>query len=160
LDGFRVPDNESGGCGSGGGDEGGCGGDGKSGSSAAGHQPILDMEELLALGTNRKICPFYLTRNDLAAAEIVFLPYNYLLDPDTRTNTLSEINWSNAVVIFDEAHNLESFASESASFDLTGVDLGGCIGEVQRAISYMQTMPEMAAEIGGARCVESFICMA
>ena len=43
---------------------------------------------------------------------------------------------------------MESFASESASFDLTGVDLGGCIGEVQRAISYMQNMPEMAAEIG------------
>ena len=94
-------------------------------------------------------------RNDLASAEIVFLPYNYLLDPDTRTNTLAEINWSNAIVIFDEAHNLESFASESASFDLSGVDLGGCIGEVQRAISYMQTMPEMAAEIGGGRCVPS-----
>ena len=109
------------------------------------------------MGTNRKICPFYLTRNDLASAEIVFLPYNYLLDPDTRTNTLAEINWSNAVVIFDEAHNLESFASESASFDLTGVDLGGCIGEVQRAISYMQTMPEMAAEIGGGRCVRGII---
>ena len=97
--------------------------------------------------------------HDLASAEIVFLPYNYLLDPDTRTNTLAEINWSNAVVIFDEAHNLESFASESASFDLTGVDLGGCIGEVQRAISFMQTMPEMAAEIGSGRCVRGMLCL-
>lgn len=64
-----------------------------------------------------------------------------------------------AVVNFDEAHNLESFASESASFDLTGVDLGGCIGEVQRAISYMQTMPEMAAEIGSGRCVRGMFSL-
>ena len=144
LDGFKVPDNESGGCGGGGGDDAPVGG-----RNGTGHQPILDMEELIAMGTKRKVCPFYLTRSNLAEAEIVFLPYNYLLDPDTRSNTLADVNWSNAVIIFDEAHNLESFASESASFDLTAVDLGGCIGEVQRAISYMQNMPEMAAEIGG-----------
>jgi regulator of telomere elongation helicase 1 len=47
------------------------------------------------------------------------------------------------VVIFDEAHNLESFASDSASFDLSSVDVSGCISEVQKVISYQQAMPEL-----------------
>ncbi len=37
----------------------------------------------------------------------MFLPYNYLLDPGTRRTMADSINWSNAVVIFDEAHNVE-----------------------------------------------------
>lgn len=40
-------------------------------------------------------------------------------------------------MIFDEAHNLESFASESASFDLSNSDIAGCIGEIDRAIRFL-----------------------
>ena len=40
-----------------------------------------------------------------ATAEIVFLPYNYLLDAKTRAGL--SIQWSDAVLIFDEAHNVE-----------------------------------------------------
>lgn len=38
-----------------------------------------------------------------------------------------------AVVIFDEAHNVESVCSESASFDLSAAQLGSCAEEVTRA---------------------------
>ena len=38
-------------------------------------------------------------------AELVFLPYNYLIDSVVRT--AMQISVSNAVLIFDEAHNLE-----------------------------------------------------
>jgi Rad3-related DNA helicase len=72
-------------------------------------------------------------------AELILVPYNYLFDKDSRTSTLADVPWKNAVVIFDEAHNLESFASESASFDLTTLDVAGCIAEIQRAVNYMQT---------------------
>jgi regulator of telomere elongation helicase 1 len=40
-----------------------------------------------------------------ATAEIVFLPYNYLLDAKTRGGL--GIAWQNAILIFDEAHNVE-----------------------------------------------------
>ena len=38
-------------------------------------------------------------------AELVFCPYNYLLDPVVRSSLDVDIN--NAVLIFDEAHNIE-----------------------------------------------------
>ena len=122
---------------------------GSSSSSVAakfgpGHeQPILDMEDLVLMGKQQKICPFYHTRSLIQDAEIIFVPYNYLFDPDARSTTLAEVDFSNAVLIFDEAHNLEEFASESSSFDLTSADIAGGVGEVQRALQYLQLNPDM-----------------
>lgn len=108
-----------------------------------GTQPIMDMEELVEMGQQRKVCPFYYTRSLAQKAELILVPYNYLFDKDARTSTLSEVPWDNAVIIFDEAHNLESFASDSASFDLSSTDIAGCIAEVQKAVNYLQAMPDV-----------------
>ena len=43
------------------------------------------------------------------------------------------MDFTNAVLISDEAYNLEAFASESASFALICGNVAGCVGEVQRA---------------------------
>ena len=94
-------------------------------SSALGIQPILDMEDLVQMGQVKKICPYYYSRNAVNDANIVFLPYNYIFDKDARNGTLGDINWNNSIVIFDEAHNLENFASDSASFDLSSLDIAG-----------------------------------
>jgi regulator of telomere elongation helicase 1 len=40
-----------------------------------------------------------------ADAELIFTPYNYLVDKKTRSGL--GISWENAVLIFDEAHNIE-----------------------------------------------------
>ncbi len=42
----------------------------------------------------------------------VLCPYNYLLDPGVRD--ASRINLEGAVVIFDEAHNIEDISREAA----------------------------------------------
>jgi len=110
---------------------------------AFGIQPVLDIEELVQLGHKRKVCPFYLSRGHIADADVIFVPYNYLFDKDARETTLADVHFENAILIFDEAHNLESFASESASFDLSAIDIAGCINEVTRAIGYMKAMPEL-----------------
>ena len=102
------------------------------------YQAVLDMEDLVKMGKENRICPFYYTRSLLPEAELVLMPYNYLFDKDSRDTTLKDINWNGAVVIFDEAHNLESFATESASFDLTQTDIAICIAEINRACNYVQ----------------------
>jgi regulator of telomere elongation helicase 1 len=106
-------------------------------------QAVMDLEDLVELGKQHKICPFYYTRSQVETAELILVPYNYLFDKDARETTLSTIPWDNAVVIFDEAHNLESFASESASFDLTSTDIAGCVNEIQVAINYLESLTDL-----------------
>lgn len=126
LDGFTAPANEN---------------------SGTNTQPVMDMEDLVTMGKSHKVCPFYYTRALVAKAELILVPYNYLFDKDARATTLSDIPWDNAVLIFDEAHNLESFASESASFDLSNTDISGCIAEVQKAGNYLQAMPDLGSNL-------------
>lgn len=38
------------------------------------------------------------------AAELVLLPYNYIIDPHLRK--IHKVDLSGSIVIFDEAHNL------------------------------------------------------
>ena len=106
-------------------------------------QPVLDMEDLVSVGKQHRICPFYHSRSLVKEAELIFIPYNYLFHRDARESTLAEVDFTNAVLIFDEAHNLEEFASESSSFDLSSSDVAGCVGEVQRALQYLELNPEM-----------------
>lgn len=51
-----------------------------------------------------QICPFFLSRSVLPDADIVFVPYNYLIDPLARRSI--GISIENSVLIFDEAHNV------------------------------------------------------
>jgi regulator of telomere elongation helicase 1 len=49
-------------------------------------------------------CPYYASKDRAGAADIIFMPYNYLIDDKIRENY--EIDYVNAVIIFDEAHNV------------------------------------------------------
>jgi Rad3-related DNA helicase len=54
----------------------------------------------------QQVCPYYLPREDkiLNDAQLILMPYNYIIDPVARRGL--HIQWDNAVVLFDEAHNL------------------------------------------------------
>eukprot|EP00958_Prasinococcus_capsulatus_P010947 scaffold1074_cov409-Prasinococcus_capsulatus_cf.AAC.19 len=92
---------------------------------------IMDIEDMVSFGRQQNICPFYLAREAQAEAEIMFLPYNYIVDPSSR-KTLKDVAWENSILIFDEAHNLESTCAEASSFSLTSEQIAGCILEAQR----------------------------
>jgi regulator of telomere elongation helicase 1 len=52
------------------------------------------------------VCPYFLSRDLAATADVIFMPYNYLVDAHSR-GQLSSVDWNNAVVIVDEAHNIQ-----------------------------------------------------
>ncbi|XP_071964337.1 regulator of telomere elongation helicase 1-like isoform X2 [Antedon mediterranea] len=89
---------------------------------------ILDIEDLVKMGHKHKCCPYYTAKELHSAADIIFMPYNYLLDPKSRKANGIDLNGN--VIIFDEAHNVEKLCEESASFDLSSVELASCIQEV------------------------------
>jgi regulator of telomere elongation helicase 1 len=93
---------------------------------------LLDIEDLVTLGREQRMCPYYYSRERVADAELVLMPYNYLLDSAIRPHL--NLHFENSVVIFDEAHNVESVCADTASFDLTARDLAQAIQEVQRCI--------------------------
>ncbi|ELK01741.1 Fanconi anemia group J protein [Pteropus alecto] len=80
-----------------------------------------DIEELISLGKKVKACPYYTARELMENADIIFCPYNYLLDAQIRESM--DINLKEQVIILDEAHNIEDCARESASYSVTEVQL-------------------------------------
>lgn len=93
----------------------------------------LDVEDLVSVGNDYNVCPYFLSRETQGTAEVMFVPYNYLIDPTIR-GTLAPELLQNAAIIFDEAHNLESVCHDAASFDLSSGDIASCIDEVSRVI--------------------------
>lgn len=92
---------------------------------------ILDVEDLHLLGKSQGFCPYYHSIESCTAADIIFMPYNYLVDDRIRPPS---VNLSGSIVIFDEAHNIESVCCDSVSFELRAETLAQCISEVQRVL--------------------------
>ncbi|XP_039938680.2 Fanconi anemia group J protein isoform X1 [Hirundo rustica] len=83
-------------------------------------QPVYqawDIEDLVGLGRKLRACPYFAARELMVGADIVFCPYNYLLDPQIRDSM--DIKLKDQVVILDEAHNIEDCARESVSYGVT-----------------------------------------
>jgi Rad3-related DNA helicase len=60
-------------------------------------------------------------------AEILFLPYNYLLSAESQMAMPTNFKWEQAILIFDEAHNLESSCMEAASVEISTMLIQHCI---------------------------------
>ncbi|XP_048873948.1 regulator of telomere elongation helicase 1 [Brienomyrus brachyistius] len=109
---------------------------------------ILDVEDLVKAGNKQRVCPYYLTRSLKQQADIIFMPYNYLLDAKSRR--AHNIELKGTVVIFDEAHNVEKMCEESSSFDLTPYDLASAIETVDKVLV------EQAREAGRGDVTQDF----
>jgi regulator of telomere elongation helicase 1 len=107
-------------------------------------EQVCDIEDMVNLGQRYEVCPYYLSKELQSSADVIFMPYNYLIDPAIRRSL--NINLQDAILVFDEAHNLEGICGEAASFDITAGDLAACVREVQRAIDITHK-PGYAGEV-------------
>ncbi|KAL7551056.1 hypothetical protein ACHAWF_014257 [Thalassiosira exigua] len=71
--------------------------------------------------SSRAACPYYTSQVLAKDADIIFAPYNYVLDPGIREAL--GIDLTNAVVVLDEAHNVESTLREAGSGKFGEFDL-------------------------------------
>lgn len=86
------------------------------------------MEDLVqSLSESRpSLCPYFAaTRTFTIDADLVFCPFNYLIDPIIRRS--SDVHLKNSIVILDEAHNVEDICRESASFEFKEHELIFCL---------------------------------
>ena len=73
------------------------------------------------MGLSNTACPFYGSKALAKDADIVFAPYNYISDPLVR-KTLP-LDLKGAVLVIDEAHNLEDVCMASGSVDIDIIEL-------------------------------------
>ncbi|XP_046738702.1 Fanconi anemia group J protein homolog [Diprion similis] len=72
-----------------------------------------DIEDLVKVGKQEAACPYFAARDLMMEAEIIFCPYNYLVDRNIRESM--QINLQGAIVILDEAHNIEEMSRDVGS---------------------------------------------
>lgn len=68
-----------------------------------------------------RTCPWYASRDLAKTCNVVFAPYQYLVDPSARAS--AGLALKGAIVVFDEAHNVTEAAEEGSSSELTDVQL-------------------------------------
>eukprot|EP00667_Euglena_gracilis_P002857 EG_transcript_2862 len=77
---------------------------------------LWDVEDLVKRGISLEACPYYTSRDLVVSAELIFCTYPYLLDPVIRHETKLEGQLAGAVVVFDEAHNIDEICRDGTSF--------------------------------------------
>ena len=80
-------------------------------------QESLDIEELVSVANHINKCAYYLNRKDMHSADLVLLPYQYLLTESIRKQM--KIQLTGNIVIVDEAHNIGKAAEEALSMEIS-----------------------------------------
>ena len=75
---------------------------------------IYDLEELKKWGQSKNWCPYYLTRQAINHASVLVFNYQYMLDPKVAKMVSKELE-SESIIVFDEAHNIDSVCIEAFS---------------------------------------------
>uniref|UniRef100_A0A8D8UYH1 DNA 5'-3' helicase n=1 Tax=Cacopsylla melanoneura TaxID=428564 RepID=A0A8D8UYH1_9HEMI len=91
---------------------------------------VWDIEELVTIGRKHSSCPYYVARELVNTADIVFCPYNYVIDPLIRKSL--ELKIDKSIILLDEAHNIEDVSRESASGSFELNDINATLQECEQ----------------------------
>ncbi|KAL7554735.1 hypothetical protein ACHAWF_018562 [Thalassiosira exigua] len=99
---------------------------------------VYDLEELKKWGEGRTWCPYYLARRAINHASVLVFNYQYMLDPKVAKMVSKELE-SESIIVFDEAHNIDSVCIEAFSVTIQSRhleqatrSLGRLSGEINR----------------------------
>lgn len=93
---------------------------------------MLDIEDLAKVGKEMHACPYYASRKAVAGADLIAVPYSMVLSSTTRDSV--GLDLTNAVVIFDEAHNLIDAISSAHSAAISPSQLAAAADQLQQYI--------------------------
>lgn len=106
---------------------------------------VYDFSQLKEIGEQKGVCPYYLVRRSIPVCDCIIYPYNYLIDPRIYTVVSKELG-ENCVVIFDEAHNIDSHCIEVLSIEIKRGVLEGAF----RATRSLESLLKQRKEPSGA----------
>ncbi|KZP11988.1 DNA repair helicase [Athelia psychrophila] len=79
---------------------------------------VWTLADVLQHGRDTKTCPYFTVRRMMPFVDIIIYSFHYLLDPKVAEQVSKEMS-KDAIVVFDEAHNIDNVCIESLSIDLT-----------------------------------------
>ncbi|KAK9867288.1 hypothetical protein WJX84_000351 [Apatococcus fuscideae] len=99
-------------------------------------EQVMDVEDLAIQGQQHRSCPYYATRHALPAADVILMPYSFLLTQASRDAV--GINLHNAIVVVDEAHNLVDAVGSAHSASVTRVQLQTSQSQLAAYLAYFR----------------------
>jgi DNA excision repair protein ERCC-2 len=81
---------------------------------------VFSHSDLRELGKQRTWCPYFLARHSIPFADVVVWCYQYVLDARIAEMVQREVRTERAIVIFDEAHNIDNVCIDALSIRLDG----------------------------------------
>ncbi|OCB89700.1 DNA repair helicase [Sanghuangporus baumii] len=90
---------------------------------------IHTLADVLQYGRDKGTCPYFTVRRMMAFVDVIIYSFHYLLDPKVAEQVSKDIS-KDAIVVFDEAHNIDNVCLESLSIDLTRPMLDSAVRSV------------------------------
>lgn len=106
---------------------------------------VMDIEDLVKAGQKHRACSYFISKELVQQADIIFMPYNYLLDPKARR--ANKIDLTNTIIILDEAHNVEKMCEDAASIQLKSSDVALCIDDVTHIMKVMAKESDVSLDV-------------
>ncbi|ORZ35249.1 transcription factor TFIIH complex subunit Rad15 [Catenaria anguillulae PL171] len=101
---------------------------------------VYTIEELRTWGQANGMCPYFLSRRMIPMANVIIYSYHYLLDPKVAELVSKDLP-KDAIVVFDEAHNIDNVCLESMSVDITRKVLDSsatCVAQLSDRIAHIK----------------------
>jgi DNA excision repair protein ERCC-2 len=100
---------------------------------------VYTLDALTELGRRRKWCPYYTARHCLSYANVIVYNYQYLLDPKIA-GLISKDIAREAIVVFDEAHNIDTVCIDALSVNIREATLRKSLANINRLRDGVVTM--------------------
>ncbi|KAG7452521.1 DNA repair helicase [Guyanagaster necrorhizus] len=117
---------------------------------------ISTLADILQYGRDNITCPYFTVRRMLPFVDVIIYSFHYLLDPKVAEQVSKEMT-KDAIVVFDEAHNIDNVCIESLSIDLTRPMLDSAsrsIGKLGEKIEEIKTTDAAKLQNEYAKLVE------
>ncbi|KAG8969485.1 DNA-dependent ATPase of the nucleotide excision repair factor 4 complex [Tulasnella sp. 419] len=92
---------------------------------------IHTLADVQRYGREKGVCPYFTIRRMMPFVDIIIYSFHYLLDPKVAEQVSKEMS-KDAIVVFDEAHNIDNVCLESLSIELTRPMLDSAARSVTR----------------------------
>ena len=102
---------------------------------------VYSLDDIKEVGRQSGVCPYYMARQLIAAADVVAYSYHYLIDPKIAEIVSKDLP-RKCVVVFDEAHNIDNVCIESMSISLRKSAVESCcdnLDRIKQRLSHMES---------------------